>query len=81
MKAVFAVGRSDGGPGGSGHRLEAGGTAVAPSLIGVVPADRPQQGEGPFNPPSPEPVAEGPFNPPSPAPLAEGPFNPPSPAA
>ena len=27
------------------------------SLIGVVPAG-PQQGEGPFNPPSPEPVAE-----------------------
>ena len=51
------------------------------SHIGVVPADRPQQGDGPFNPPSPEPVADGPFNPPTPAPLADGPFNPPSPAA
>jgi hypothetical protein len=47
---------------------------------GIDGADRTMKVDGPFNPPTPAPVADGPFNPPSPAPVADGPFNPPSPA-
>ena len=81
MKAVFALGTLTVVLAVPVIASKQEGASSSTFPVGVVPAERPQQGEGPFNPPSPEPVAEGPFNPPSPAPVAEGPFNPPSPAA